>query len=147
LDANAFVVGFETPVDAASPAQDLLRALASRNGVAITSEFTLAELLAPIQRPGSLSVTERRELYLHLLERSGAIDLAPVTREVLVKTADLRTMINCKLPDAIHIVTAAEAGCAYFVSNDARISRLPTGLRKIRADRTGVDELLGALSR
>lgn len=147
LDANVFVAAFETPVRDAGPAQELLLSLASRNGVAISSELTLAELLAPIQRPHSLSVSERRRLYSNVLERSHAVDLRPVTRELLVKTADLRSVINCKLPDAIHIVTAAEAGSAYFVSNDVRIKRLPAGLRQIGTDRAGIDELLRAISR
>jgi len=51
-----------------------------------------------------------------------------------------------KLADAIHIMTAVEASCAYFVSNDDRLRELPAGLGKIRADRTGVDELLRELS-
>ena len=48
--------------------------------------------------------------------RGGIVDLKPITREILLQTADLRSIINYKLPDAIHIVTATEAGCAYFGS-------------------------------
>ena len=146
LDANVFVAGFETPAGDAVPAQELFRALAQKTGVAVSSELSLAELLAPIRRPHAFSQRERRELYLNLLQRGGIVDLKPITREILLQTADLRSIINYKLPDAIHIVTATEAGCAYFVSNDARIKELPPGLRKTRADQTGVDELLQALS-
>jgi predicted nucleic acid-binding protein len=146
LDANVFVAAFETCADDAGPAQELLLALSRRKGAAVTSELTLAELIAPIQRPHALSVGERRRLYSNVLEKSLAVDLTPVTRQVLVKTAELRSNIGCKLPDAIHIVTATEAGCAYFVSNDIRIKRLPAGLRQARTDRAGVDELLRAIS-
>jgi len=145
LDANVFIAGFESLSSLAHPAQNLLRALISKSGSAVTSEITLAELLAPVQRPQAMSSTERRMIYLNLLQRD-VIDLCPITRDILIKTADLRTIGNYKLADAIHVVTAIEAGCGYFVSNDDRIKKLPPGLPRIRADRAGVDELLLALS-
>ncbi len=146
LDTNVFITGFEGPAEDAGPVQNLLYALRGRGGVVVSSELTLAELLAPIRRPHSLSAMERRQLYLNVLQRNIAIDLRPITRDILIKTADLRSMGGYKLADAIHIITAVDASCAYFVSNDDRLKQLPTGLGKIRADRTGVDELLRELS-
>jgi predicted nucleic acid-binding protein len=72
-------------------------------------------------------------------------DLRPITREILLQTADLRSVSKVKLPDAIHIVTAIHAGCAYFLSNDNGV-RTPSGMSRIRADRSGVDNILSAWS-
>ncbi|MGA8171480.1 MAG: type II toxin-antitoxin system VapC family toxin [Methylocystis sp.] len=146
LDTNVFIAGFEGPPEIAAPVQNLLRALRGLRGVVVSSELTLAELLAPVRRPDALSTMERRQLYLNLLLRNIAIDLQPITRDILIKTADLRSMNGYKLADAIHLVTAVETSCAFFVSNDDRLRKLPAGLGKIRPDQAGVDELLRELS-
>jgi len=146
LDTNIFVAGFEANAELSDPIQTLFRALRGRLGVIVSSELTLAELLAPVRSPLALSVEERRELYLNVLQRSSALDLRPVTRDILIKTADLRGAGAYKLADAIHVVTALETNCAYFMSNDERLKQLPSGLQKIRGDRAGVDEVLRALS-
>lgn len=146
LDANVFVAAFETPNEGANPVQRLFRALVERRPRAISSELTLAELLAPIRRPHALSGPERKSLYYNLFVRQDVVELKPVSRDILIKTATLRGEINYKLPDAIHVATAIEASCASFASNDERLKQFPAGLRKIRADERGVDELLRALS-
>ena len=128
LDTNIFVAGFEANAELSDPIQTLFRALRGRLGVIVSSELTLAELLAPVRSPLALSVEERRELYLNVLQRSSALDLRPVTRDILIKTADLRGAGAYKLADAIHVVTALETNCAYFMSNDERLKQLPSGL-------------------
>lgn len=146
LDTNVFVAAFDGPAEFAHPAQSFLRAMRNRRGALVSSELKLAEILAPVKRPNALSVSERRHLYLNVLQRNAAIDLRPVSRDILIKTADLRNACGYKLADAIHVITAIEASCAYFVSNDNRIKQLPGGLGKIRGDQAGVSELLRALS-
>jgi predicted nucleic acid-binding protein len=140
-----FIAGFEGPVEYADPAQHLFLALRDRPGVIVSSELTLAELLAPVRRSLAFPVAERRELYLNVLQRNVSIDLQPVTRSILIKTGDMRNAWGYKLADAIHVITAMETSCAYFVSNDDRIKQLPSRLRKIRADRSVVRELLRML--
>ncbi|CAJ0866881.1 hypothetical protein AMST5_01901 [freshwater sediment metagenome] len=145
IDTNALITGFESPIEAAKPVQDLLLHLRERPGAAVTSELTLAELLAPVARPGSLPAPVKKRLYLNLLVWSHLFDLRPITREILLQTADLRSVSKVKLPDAIHTVTAIHAGCAYFLSNDNGV-RTPSGMSRIRADRSGVDNILSAWS-
>jgi len=42
----------------------------------------------------------------------------PVSKDVLIASAELRAKTGLPLPDAIHAVTAIETGCASIVSND-----------------------------
>jgi len=146
IDTNVFIAGFESPIENARPVQDFLRALRERPGIGISSELTLAEILAPVSRPHALPAVKRRRLYFDLLLWSGLIDLRPVTREILIETADLRSVARHKLPDAIHVVTAVHAHCSFFLSHDDGMKRLPQGMRRVRADESGVDEILRALS-
>jgi predicted nucleic acid-binding protein len=143
FDTNALITGFESPIEAAKPVQDLLLRLRDAPGAALTSELTIAELLAPVARPGALAAPLKKRLYLNLLVWSQLFDLRPITREILLETADLRSVSKVKLPDAIHVVTAIHGGCAFFLSNDNGV-RTPSSMTRIRPDRAGIDMILSA---
>lgn len=145
IDANAFIAGFELPADQAEPGQDLLRALRERSISAVTSELTLAEVLAPTTREAALPLESRRSLYINLLVWSQLVDLAPVTREVPLETVDLRQEAPHRLPDAIHVVTATRTGCNFFLSGDKRI-RPSQNMILVQPDRSGVNLVLSAAS-
>ena len=83
-------------------------------------------------------------------------DLYPVTRDVLMETADYRGIAGVsspdaskpyasmpKLPDAIHVVTAVRAGCDRMLSFD-RALKLPEGMRRLTRD--GLPQLIKELS-
>jgi predicted nucleic acid-binding protein len=143
VDTNVFITGFESPIEAAKPVQDFLLRLRERPGSAVTSELTLAELLAPVSRPGGLPTPVKRRLYLDLLIWSKMFDLRPITRDILIETADLRRAARHTLPDAIHLVTAIRAQCRYFLSYDNGV-RPPQGMERIPPDRPGIDVVLRA---
>lgn len=145
IDTNVFIAGFESPAENAKPVQDLLIALRERPGSAVTSELTLAELLAPIASPKALPANKRRRLYFNLLIWSRLIELTPVTRDILIETADLRQVAPHRLPDAIHVVTAIRTKCEYFLSGDRRV-RLPVGMIPLSPERSGIDQILSAWS-
>jgi predicted nucleic acid-binding protein len=145
FDTNVFVAGFETTQDDARPVQDLLLRLRETPGLAITSELTLAELLAPISRPGALPPASRQRLYLNLLIWSKLFDLRAVTRDILLATADLRRAAPHKLPDAIHLVTASRAQCRFFLTYDNGV-RPPQSIERIPPTRAGADRILAAWS-
>ena len=146
VDTNVFVVGFETSGEHSQAVRNFLSALQEGPRRAITSELTLAELLAPVSRAHGMSQSTRRRLYFDLLLWSGLIELRPVSRDVLIETADLRKVARHKLPDAIHVVTATRAKCSYFLSDDEGMKRLPQGIKRVRADHAGVAEVVRALS-
>ena len=146
IDTNVLIIGFESSLETAKPVQELLLALREQPLSAVTSELTLAELLAPIFSPRALAPNERRRLYLDLLMWSNLIELKPVTRDILIETADLRQGTPCKLPDAIHVATAVHAKCGFFLSKDKRM-RLPAGMIQISPDRAGIDRLMAVWSR
>lgn len=113
LDANIFIYAIEDRTSEADLCRDLFGALKRRPGAGATSELSLAEVLAKPKRP--------RRPYLELMVWQDFIDLVPIERETLYETADLRAVQPMKLPDAIHVVTAARRRCRYFVSNDGEL--------------------------
>ena len=58
---------------------------------------------------------------------SRIFDLRPVSRDILIETAEYRKYAGMpKLPDAVHVVTAIHAQCRTVLSADLRL-KLPVG--------------------
>jgi len=149
FDANVFIYAVEGSDDIAGRLRTLFELLSRNRNLAVTSELTLAEVL-PRADP------IRRRNYLELILYSGLFDLYPVTRDVLMETADYRRIAGVsrpdaskpyasmpKLPDAIHVVTAVRAGCDRMLSFDQAL-RLPEGMRRLTRD--GLPQLIEELS-
>jgi predicted nucleic acid-binding protein len=149
FDANVFIYAVEGSDDIAGRLRTLFELLSRNLNLAVTSELTLAEVLPRADRI-------RRQNYLELILYSGLFDLYPVTRDVLVETADYRRIAGVsrpdaskpyasmpKLPDAIHVVTAVRAGCDRMLSFDQAL-RLPEGMGRLTRD--GLPQLIEELS-
>jgi predicted nucleic acid-binding protein len=145
LDTNVFIRGIEGNDVEATAVQKLFYTLRDFPNASATSELTLAELLAPAARPEALHLNQKEPLYLDLIVSGGFIALYPITRDILISTAHLRLTHPQKLADAIHIVTAFEANCRYFMSHDKDGTRLPVGLQHLLPNETGVRMVLDTL--
>jgi predicted nucleic acid-binding protein len=145
LDTNVFIRGVEGDAIDAAPVQELLRHLREFPHASVTSELTLAEVLAPTTRPDALVFKDKEPLYLDLIVSGGFISLCPVSRSILIQTAQLRLSHPQKLPDAIHIATAFEVDCRYFMSHDKGARRLPLGLEHLYPNESGVKRVLESL--
>jgi predicted nucleic acid-binding protein len=146
LDTNVFLAAFESPATHAKPAQELLATLKDVKGAAVTSGLTLAELLAPMAREGALPPMRRRKLYYDLLLRSGVVEVLPLSPAILQETADFCQVSQLKLPDAIHAVTASQAGCRFFMSHhDDGLGPLPGEMRRLQLDSAGLGSVMEAL--
>jgi predicted nucleic acid-binding protein len=120
LDANIFIYAIEGSADIANPLRRLFDLFRAGRGIGVTSELTLAEVL-----PKASDV--QRQNYLNIIVWSRIFDLRPVSRDILIETAEYRENAGMsKLPDAIHVVTAIRAGCRTVLSADLRL-KLPEG--------------------
>ena len=146
LETNFFIKAVEGTAEAAAAPKRLIEALRARPGIAMTSEITLAETLAPPRRADALPLHIKRRAYLDLLVWSGLISLVPVSRDILIQTADLRAVARLKLPDAIHIVSAIQGKCSHVVSDDSDFDKLPQGMKRVKSDEQGLGDLLRALA-
>lgn len=139
LDANVFIYAIEGSGEIADPLRQLFDLFGTRRAIGVTSELTLAEVLA-----GAADV--RRRMYLDLIVWSRIFDLQPVTRDVLIETAEYRKHSGMpKLPDAIHVVTAIRAGCRSILSADIRL-RLPDGFSLTLPNRDNLLRFVGEIT-
>ena len=142
VDANVFIAAFESEPAVAAPARDLFKAARGTSYSLVTSKLTIAEVLGPASAPGSLPLAKKLEIYQTVLLWSDFIQVVPITRNILLDTASLRSAYRQKLPDAVHAATALHAGCRYFCSSDRDSRRLPSALTPIVPDQAGVSMLL-----
>jgi predicted nucleic acid-binding protein len=139
FDANIFIYAIQGEPRIFNPLQELFGLLKAKQGVAVTSELTLAEVMA-----GARDVDRRS--YLDLIIWSRIFDLRPVSRDILLETADYRKAAGMpKLPDAIHAVTAIHAGCRTILSRDRRL-RLPEGYAVVAPEPASLAALIRDLS-
>jgi predicted nucleic acid-binding protein len=146
LETNFFIKAVEGIPEVAGPPKKLIEILRTRPGLGITSEITLAETLAPPKKSDALPLHIKPRAYLDLLLWSGFITLVPVNRDVLIETADLRSVARMKLPDAIHLVSAIRSKCRYLVLSDSDFDRLPDGMERVKPDDGGIESLLKVLT-
>ncbi|MCG6121871.1 MAG: type II toxin-antitoxin system VapC family toxin [Microvirga sp.] len=140
VDTNAFIDFIEREGEASDALGRVFQAARDGRLTAPTSELTLAEILVRPKREGDVALVKT---YLDLPVFSRLVTLTPVSREVLVESAEYRAAAGQAgveapdrrnfLPDAIHVVTAARAGCGTFLARDARI-RLPVEMRRLNPD-------------
>jgi predicted nucleic acid-binding protein len=142
LETNFFIKAVEGLSEVAAPPKKLIEVLLTRPGLGVTSEITFAETLAPPTRADALPLHIKRRVYLDLLLWSQFITLVPVSRDVLIETADLRSVARMKLPDAIHLVSAIRSKCRYLVSSDSDFDDLPDGMERVKPDAGGIEGLL-----
>jgi predicted nucleic acid-binding protein len=147
VDANPFMYALEGAEDLAAALRELFAGFRQGLGIAVISELTLAEVLP------KRKILDRH--FLDLLVWSKIFDLRPITRDVLIETAEYRRISATKLPDgrlalpklpdAIHVVTAIRSQCGIFPSSDTRI-KLPQGMKLVNADRAGIEALTRELA-
>jgi predicted nucleic acid-binding protein len=148
LDAMAFIFLVEGEPAVSDPLRTLFDVLRARRGMGVTSELTLAEVLAGSEAAPPSSI---KRTYLDLIVWSKFLDLVPVSRDVFYESVDLRFAHRethgkkLKLPDAIHLTTAVQKRCRYFTSADKGISP-PVGMIKTRPNANGVAEILSGLA-
>lgn len=148
VDTNGFIVAFETVGDASDAMKQLLGAAMAKRVRLLTSELTLAELLIVPVRNGNARL---KRAYMQALIWSQAVELVPISREILIETTTYRANADQGgvdkpdrrnfLPDAIHVVTAVTNACAVFIGNDKRL-RLPAGIEKITPAAATLESLL-----
>ncbi|MGQ7792068.1 type II toxin-antitoxin system VapC family toxin [Faunimonas sp. B44] len=127
LDSNLFIRHVESADDALiflleQAADDVLSLHAS--------ELTLAEVLVdPLRRHDR----SRAALFGEILTGDDWLQVVPVSRTILVRSAEVRAALGNKLPDAIHVATAMDCSCNVLVSSDRRL-RTPSEMVRVSVD-------------
>lgn len=148
FDSNALIYAIEGKDEISAVIHQLFAVIGRQSEPAYTSELTLAEVLP------KANVIQQRS-YITMILHSGLFGLLPVTREILIETADYRRsrarpalhsrVAMPKLADSIHVVSAMRARCDTFISLDRGI-QLPEGLHRVGHEEGKLRQLVQELS-
>lgn len=139
LDSNVLITAFENAGARSDHAWWLLHAIDAGEILAATSEVTLAEVLVKPLEEGD---EDRIATYQSVLVSSGGFEVAPVSRSVLIEAARIRgARRSVRLPDAIHLATAKQLNCQFFVSGDQRLA-MPEGMAQFELSPFTLDDVL-----
>ncbi len=131
LDTNIIIYAVEGFADYADQIHALLEAMDTGEIVAITSELTLAETLVKPLKDQSLAI---QQAYRTFLTPTIALEVIPISREILEDAAQLRASSKLKLPDAIQLATAFRKHCDSFLTNDDNFKSLNLAIVKILSE-------------
>lgn len=90
--------------------------------IAIASPVTLAECLV---KPKRLGLVDLEREFIDFLTNTEGIVFVSLDERVAMLAAEMRSQYQLKLPDALQIATAMEAGCEAFLTNDSQLKRIP----------------------
>ena len=115
LDTSIWIYHFEGSAVLGRAADSVLEAVSEGRVAGVVSELVLLELLVAPLKKGAQDVADEIELTLLHFPH---LQLAPVTRGVLSRAAEIRARYGFRTPDAIMIATAIESGATLAVTND-----------------------------
>jgi predicted nucleic acid-binding protein len=138
LDSNVFIAAFERTGAHSDHAWWIIHAIEQGEIVGATSEITLAEILVnPIER----GATDLASGYDKMITSGPTFEVLPVRRDILVAAAEIRARrASIRLPDAVHMATARNLSCTYFVSDDQRLS-VPDGIKLLDVNPFTLDDI------
>lgn len=95
--------------------QELFRLIPKSKATVYASVIVITEMMNKIYEVGAQNrVTD----YLNFIHGNGLISIVNVDRPIALKSAQMRAKYGLKPPDAIHLATAIENNCEYFITTD-----------------------------
>lgn len=122
IDTNIFVYFVEATPIFFQKVKELFEHVATVGARLVTSEITLAEC---IYRPSQERDAPLVSVYEMLFEQSGEINLVPLDGAMTKRAAIAGGSLGLKLIDAVHYMSALEAGCDFFVTSDSAFKSGP----------------------
>lgn len=121
LDSNIVIYLIEQPALFGPRASSRMAALAAAGDRIVVSDLTRLEC-----RANSIAIGDYVTLAQYDAFFSQAVErVVLLTTTVCDRATSIRGRYRFKIPDALHLAAALEAGCQVFLTNDARLSGFP----------------------
>lgn len=115
VDTNVFIYFLERNVQFFAAAVPVIEALSNRDVQGYTGEITVAEaMVGPYRSNDAAAISHTRNFFT----KTGLVTLLPHDRVIFDHAAQLRAQQRLPFIDAIHVATAVEAACKFFITND-----------------------------
>jgi predicted nucleic acid-binding protein len=118
LDTNVFIYSLEGYRDFLELSRTLFLAIDTGQLETVTSQLSLTELLVKAFKTADKELETKCR---RTIQNRPGLRVEPIGEEILVEAARLRAQRQLRLPDALHLATAAFSGCEAFLTNDRRL--------------------------
>lgn len=115
IDTSVWIYHFERNSTFGEAAGYVIEQLEAGKFRGIASELTLLELTV---KPLQLGRQDAADDYETLLSYFPNLELAPISRAILIEAAALRARHRLRTPDAIQLATAFHSGATLAITND-----------------------------
>ncbi|MCL2647292.1 MAG: PIN domain-containing protein [Phycisphaerales bacterium] len=122
LDTNIFIYALEQNPEYAAVVDRLFALFDAAKAAAFTSEIALAECLVKPCADGNSDFQIR---YQAAITTRPGLTVYPISRSMIIRAAHIRAAHKVRLPDAIHLATALDASCDFFLTNDQLVKPIP----------------------
>lgn len=122
IDTSPFIYLWERHPRYFGLAETLFRHLRSPGVQGVTSIITLIEVCVHPRKQGR---TDLVEAYERALLHSQQVQVLPVDAVLARRATDLRAQYGIRVPDALQLAAAIEAGATLFVTNDGQLAKVP----------------------
>jgi predicted nucleic acid-binding protein len=121
VDTAPFIYLWERHPRYFTPSETLFYHLRSPEVQGVTSVITLIEACVHPQRQGRLDLVQA---YERSLVHSQQVRMLPVDATLARRAMTLRAQYDIRVPDALQIAAALEAGATLFVTNDQQLRKV-----------------------
>lgn len=121
IDTCIWIYHLEQHPEYADAAGAVVAAVEQGRCRGVISELTLMELTVLPLKLGRQDIADEYEL---LLTNFPNLNLLPISREVLLQAAEIRSRYRLRTPDAIMVATALVAGASLLVGNDRSLKQV-----------------------
>jgi predicted nucleic acid-binding protein len=122
VDSNIFIYFLELNPEYFIKAQEFFDHIDAVGARLLTNEYTLAECIYQPSRSANFSLVA---MYESLFEKEGEVELLGLDGALAKRAAFVGGDLGLKLADAIHFMSALEAGCDFFVTADTAFKSGP----------------------
>lgn len=122
VDSNVFIYFLEATPEFFALAKEVFEQIDAVGARLFTNEYTLAECIYQPSRSGNFSLVTK---YESLFEKEGEVELLGLDGALAKRAAFVGGSLGLKLADAIHFMSALEAGCDFFVTADTAFKSGP----------------------
>ncbi len=122
VDSNIFIYLLESESGLFDKTKAFFTHVDAVGARVVTNEITVAECVYRPGRDGNFPLVSKYET---LFEKDGEVEMAPLDGPLAKRAALFGGAMGLKLIDAIHYMSALEAGCDFFVTADTAFKSGP----------------------
>jgi len=121
LDTVVLIYFLERHPQFYQAARNIFSQIESGQISAVCSTLVFAELLVPAFRAEK---NEQAKKVVHILTNFPNLEIIPMTIDISITAARLRTTYGLRTPDAIHVATAMETKATGIITNDKNLKKM-----------------------